>query len=325
MKEQLPSSVLQVLYPKEPPEAMDVGSLSSSPIPAVATGGKDSTLPPSGGKCEEDEASNLKRLSNKGSQVEGNDSTTTATANTTATISTATPTTCAITNPPSPSHSRDGYGCICCSENEAEEAGCLLRIFQSLKEVIWDSLICKSFELDRCMHRERHIPPSSPIPQIETAPAVGGYGRLEGEDYHHHEAVENSPVPLGKPDTEHPTLETAKVQRQQELSDRTVSFQIESNMDFFIVFHPFPPPSPCQKFLCDNTDEINLVYHCWMYPDAPYSEDYTNTEQLPMGVFEAHGVKPVHQDLKDAGVAFGRLEERYVCASAGWLRASSVC
>lgn len=314
MKEQLPRSVLQVLYPKEPPEAMDVDSLSSSSMPAVAAVGKDSTLPPSGGKCEEDEASNLKRLSTKGSQVDGNDSTTPATANTT-----ATPDTCAITTPPSPSHSEDCYGCICYSENEAEEAGCLLRIFQFLGGVIW-----KSFEMDRCMHRERDVPPSSPILQREAAPAVCASGRLEGEDYHQCEAVENSPVPPGKPDTEYPTLETAKVQRQQELSDRTVSFQIESNMDFFIVFHPFPPPSPCQKFLCDNTDEINLVYHCWMYPDAPYSEDYTNTEQLPMGVFEAHGVKPVHQDLKDAGVAFGCLEERYVCASAGWLGASSV-
>ena len=322
MEEQLPSSVLQVLYPEQLPEPMEVVSLSTSPVPAIATAGKDSTLPPTGSKCEEDNETNLKPHPNDRSQEERIDNAT-ATANTTTDVTAATtttalsaPTTTAttITVPPSPSHSTDRYGCICCSANEADEAGCLWRVLQFLAEVF-----CKSFELDRCMHRERNVPPPSPVHQLEAAPGLGKYGKFEGEGHCQYETGESSPAPLGDLEAECPTLESASAQHQDELSDRAASFQIESNTDFFIVFHPFPPPSPCQKFLCDNTDEINLVYHCWMYPDAPYSEDYTRTEQLPMGVFEAHGVRPVHQNLKDAGVAFDRLEERCVCMVLGCL------
>lgn len=351
MKKQLPPSVLQVLYPEEAqvPEAMEVGSLITSPIPTVAAVGVDPTLPPSGGKCEEDEESSLQPISTYGNQEGGIDSTT-STANPTTGVNAATTTTfltpattapsaatttpsaattapsaattapsaattapsaatTAITVPPSPSHTDDSYGCICCSANEAEEAGCLLRLLLFIADVIW-----KSFELNRCMRSEENVASSSSVLQIEAAPALGSYGRLESESHYQYEADENHTAPLEDCDTEHLSLKSANTHPMQDLNvtDRAVSFQVDSNTDFFIVLHPFPPPSPCQKFLCDNMDEINLVYHCWMYPDAPYSEDYTHTEQLPMGVFEADGVKPVHQDLKDAGVAFGSLEERCV-------------
>ena len=329
MKKQLPPSVLQVLYPGEAqvPEAMEVGSLITSPIPTVAAVGEDPTLPPSGGKCEEDEKSSLQPISKYGNQEGGIDSSTTAnptTGDNAASTTTSSPTTTApsaattaITVPPSPSHTDDRYGCICCSANEAEEAGCLWRLLQFVAEMIW-----KSFELNRCMRSEENVASSSPVLQIEAAPALGSYSRLEGGSYCQYEADENHTAPPEDPDTEHLLLESANTQPMQDLNvtNRAVSFQVDNSTDFFIVFHPFPPPSPCQKFLCDNMDEINLVYHCWMCPDAPYSEDYTHTEQLPMGIFEAEGVKPVHQDLKDAGVAFGCLEERCVrtCVCRCW-------
>ena len=82
------------------------------------------------------------------------------------------------------------------------------------------------------------------------------------------------------------------------------------DMDFFVVVHSYLPPSVCQKFLCSNTNEVNLVYHCWLFRDMPYDIKISNTCPLEMGVFEPVGVGPVHQDLQDAGVAFHYLEPR---------------
>ena len=81
-------------------------------------------------------------------------------------------------------------------------------------------------------------------------------------------------------------------------------------MDYFIILHSHPPPGVCQKFLCDNTDEVNLLYHCWLYPDVPCDPSVVFSRQLEMGIFQPHGVAPVHQDLQDAGVAFHHLQPR---------------
>ena len=102
MKKQLPPSVLQVLYPEEAqvPEAMEVGSLITSPIPKVAAGGEDPTLPPSGGKREEDEVSSLQPISKYGNREGGIDSTN-CTANSTTGVNAAS-TTCLLYTSPSP-------------------------------------------------------------------------------------------------------------------------------------------------------------------------------------------------------------------------------
>ena len=84
------------------------------------------------------------------------------------------------------------------------------------------------------------------------------------------------------------------------------------HMDYYLVLHTHPPPGLCQKFLCNNTDEVNLIYHCWLFPDAPFDAEVVCSEQLEMGVFQPRGVVPVHQDLKDAGVAFHHLQPRSV-------------
>ena len=81
-------------------------------------------------------------------------------------------------------------------------------------------------------------------------------------------------------------------------------------MDCYVVVHTHPPPGLCQKFLCSNTDEVNLIYHCWLFPDVPCDPEVVSSEQLEMGVFQPHGVAPVHQDLQDAGVAFHHLQPR---------------
>ena len=312
MKEQLPPSVLQALYPAELPEPMEVACLPTSPPTTEVTVEEDSTLPPNGNKCEEDKENKLQSFCNDDSQKEGmnnatstgaSTSTSTSASTSTTTTTTTTSTSAASTTPmapPSPSHSTDSsYGCICCGENEAEQPGCLLTvlrcIFQAVRRLFWNS-----FELSRCLHCEGDDP--SPSPQSDAMPRSAQDGLQE--------ANENGPASQSDPAADSVALNIGSAQPQEGPSDRAASFQIESNTDFFIVFHPYPPPSPCQKILCDNMNEINLVYHCWMYPEAPYSSDYTHTEQLLMGVFEAHGVKPVHQNLKDAGVSFGHLEER---------------
>ena len=82
------------------------------------------------------------------------------------------------------------------------------------------------------------------------------------------------------------------------------------HMDLFVTIHTSPPSGLCQKFLCDNTDEINLLYHCWLFPEASCDPHVTLTEQLEMGVFEPHGVRPVHMDLQDAGAPFHVLDKR---------------
>ena len=84
----------------------------------------------------------------------------------------------------------------------------------------------------------------------------------------------------------------------------------DQSIDFYFIIHSHPIPSPCQKFMCDNTDEINLVYHCWLFQDVPYDLEENFTDQLDMGVFEPHGVQPVHQNLQDSGIEFGGISER---------------
>ena len=81
-------------------------------------------------------------------------------------------------------------------------------------------------------------------------------------------------------------------------------------MDFYFIFHSCPPPSVCQKFLCSNVDEINLLFHCWLFKDVPCDPSVTMSDQLEMGVFAPQNVQPVHLELVDGGVPFYFMEPR---------------
>ena len=87
-------------------------------------------------------------------------------------------------------------------------------------------------------------------------------------------------------------------------------YQSVPDMDFFIIVHTHPVPGMCQKFLCNNTNEVNLIYHCWLFPDLPFDPQETRSDWLEMGVFHPLGVQPVHLDLQDAGVTFYFLDPR---------------
>ncbi len=83
-----------------------------------------------------------------------------------------------------------------------------------------------------------------------------------------------------------------------------------SDIDLFIIVHTHPVPGVCQKFLCNNTNEVNLMYHCWLFPEMPFDPSITVSETLEVGVFDPEGIQPVHLDLDDAGVAFHYLDRR---------------
>ena len=84
----------------------------------------------------------------------------------------------------------------------------------------------------------------------------------------------------------------------------------DQTIDLYFIIHTQPIPGLCQKFVCDNMDEINLVFHCWLFQEAPYDLEETFIDQLDMGIFEPHGVKPVHLDLVDSGIEFGATSAR---------------
>ena len=90
----------------------------------------------------------------------------------------------------------------------------------------------------------------------------------------------------------------------------TEPWQFLPDMDLLVIVHSHPVPGACQKFLCNNTNEVNLMYHCWLFPDIPFDSSITVSEKLEMGVFEPVGVQPVHLDLDDAGVPFYFLDNR---------------
>jgi hypothetical protein len=83
-------------------------------------------------------------------------------------------------------------------------------------------------------------------------------------------------------------------------------------IQFFVLGHIAPIPQECQKFMCSNWNEVNMVYHTWLYPTTSFTPEVTEIEQVEMGIFEARGIRPVHQDLKDAGISFDSLSLRTV-------------
>eukprot|EP01122_Echinamoeba_exundans_P003749 TRINITY_DN13816_c0_g1_i1.p1 TRINITY_DN13816_c0_g1~~TRINITY_DN13816_c0_g1_i1.p1 ORF type:complete len:284 (+),score=39.29 TRINITY_DN13816_c0_g1_i1:42-893(+) len=90
------------------------------------------------------------------------------------------------------------------------------------------------------------------------------------------------------------------------------SFKNGYKAEFYVLVHPKPILSPCQKFLCENMDEVNMMYHPWLFGSMPLTEDLSVTKQLYMGLFDTKNIKPVHQNLKDAGISFGSIENRSV-------------
>jgi len=103
---------------------------------------------------------------------------------------------------------------------------------------------------------------------------------------------------------------------RRQLPEKLLEYLFKDNepceIQFFIEIHSAPPPNACQKFTCDNRNEANMMYHTWLYKDILFDMDFNAVNFIEMGIFSPIGVNPVHQDLKDAGIAFERLEERSI-------------
>ena len=82
------------------------------------------------------------------------------------------------------------------------------------------------------------------------------------------------------------------------------------DMDFYITIHTCPPRGVCQKFLCNNTDEVNLLYHCWLFGDIPCDPSVTVSDRVEMGIFDPCYVQPVHLELNDGGIPFHFTDQR---------------
>ena len=93
-------------------------------------------------------------------------------------------------------------------------------------------------------------------------------------------------------------------------NEENIDNSFSQEVDFYFIVHTQPVPSLCQKFLCENMDEINMIFHCWLFQEASCDTEETFIDQLDMGIFEPQGVIPVHQDLLDSGIEFGATSPR---------------
>lgn len=83
--------------------------------------------------------------------------------------------------------------------------------------------------------------------------------------------------------------------------------------EFYFLCHSMPIPSECQKFMCTNVNEVNLVYHPWLFRNELIDETYCHSYTFKAGVFNYYGIRPVHQDLVDGGIPFDEMDERTAC------------
>ena len=115
------------------------------------------------------------------------------------------------------------------------------------------------------------------------------------------------------PDRLSPTLPTHSHNSVPDMNYSGASLNhLVPDMDYYIMVHPSPPPGLCQKFMCNNTNEVNILYHTWLFPDITFDPSISELRSVHMGLFDPVGVAPVHLDLKDSGVSFYYLEERFV-------------
>jgi len=109
------------------------------------------------------------------------------------------------------------------------------------------------------------------------------------------------------------SLEVLKQQLPQNLYNALTSTQsTKDSIEFYISIHPAPAPAMCQHFLCSNTNELNMMYHAWVFPNVEFNDHLVVLTELSMGLFEVSGIKPVHLDLVDGGIPFESTMKRTV-------------
>jgi len=90
------------------------------------------------------------------------------------------------------------------------------------------------------------------------------------------------------------------------------SLDLDYNYQFLIQIHSSPVARPCQKFTCNNTNEVNMIYHPWVYQMYPFDMELNISSKLRMGLFSTYGINTCHLDITDGGITFDKLDERQV-------------
>jgi hypothetical protein len=93
------------------------------------------------------------------------------------------------------------------------------------------------------------------------------------------------------------------------------SIRQDLQLECYIFIHSVPERRECQHFNCSHDNEINLMYHTWLYGAHTLDETLEVSGKIMMGVFEPNAVSPAHQEAEDIlsrGVAFNQMEERLV-------------
>ena len=103
----------------------------------------------------------------------------------------------------------------------------------------------------------------------------------------------------------------------EELDLLTKSIDPTLPTDFFLVIHPKPKPNICQHFQCENTNEISIMFHPWVFKSQELREDIEVSEVAQVGLFcPSDNLALVHQDIVEEtsrGMPFNQLESRTVC------------
>ncbi|KAH3745125.1 Acyl-CoA synthetase family member 4 [Pelomyxa schiedti] len=93
-----------------------------------------------------------------------------------------------------------------------------------------------------------------------------------------------------------------------------VDMTLASSTPIYAMVHRRPPIGPCQHFSCDSFNEINMMYHFWLYSDQKF-ENLEIQEEVEMGIFCTQNVTPAHlphSDPKTAGIEFNAVSPRLV-------------
>lgn len=96
------------------------------------------------------------------------------------------------------------------------------------------------------------------------------------------------------------------------LNETINNYEVEET-EFYFLCHSMPIPSECQKFMCQNMNEVNIIYHPWLFKKEDIDETYCQTRIFKAGVFNYYGIQPAHLDLMDGGMPFDDMDDRTAC------------
>jgi hypothetical protein len=88
--------------------------------------------------------------------------------------------------------------------------------------------------------------------------------------------------------------------------------------ELWVALLPCAVLSECQHFLCQATNEVNLMLHTWLFRGALFTPEFRRSEAVRCGAFGTRGIRSAHTNLQKrfAGLPFGALEEREIGAHA---------